>query len=52
MMSTDLIGGQTYKLFNIIGPKDGMDGWYDILFHKKFVGKIRLETIFVSNTPK
>ena len=52
MMSTDLIGSQTYKLFNIIGPKNGMDGWYDILFQKKLVGKIHLETIFVPNHPE
>ena len=53
MMSTDLIGAQTYKLFNIIGPKNGMDGWYDILYEKKLVGKIHLETIFVpNNAPK
>ena len=25
MMSTDLVGGQTYKLYNVIGPGNGMD---------------------------
>lgn len=51
MMSTDLIGLKTLKVFNIVGPNNGMTMDYDILFQKKMVGKIKLRTqYFPTNT--
>ncbi len=36
------VGGTEISVFNIIGPRNGQDQWYDILYEKKLVGKIRL----------
>jgi len=49
LTSSDLIGTLKCKIFNILGPNNGMAEWHDITYHGKRAGKIHLDTAW---TPK
>ena len=49
MTSSDLVGKLDCKVFNILGPNNGMDEWHTITYNNKSAGKLRLETFW---TPK
>lgn len=44
MTSTDLVGYLKCKVFNILGPNNGMDEWHTITYNNKSAGKLRLIT--------
>ena len=52
IMFHDLIGVNTFKIVNLVGPQNGMDSWHDLLQSKSKIGKIKLRTEFYPNNSK
>ena len=47
--SNDLVGYTKTKVYNIVGPNNGMNEWHNVVYKNKSAGKIRLETEWMSN---
>ena len=49
MTCTDLVGTFEGKVFEILGPNQGMDEWHILRYKGKEAGKLHLDTKWVSN---